>query len=326
MNDATRTKLEVFLLLALRRESVFSSTENIRDTAENDFSDEFFAAFKTHLPAPQLETLDRMRADYRKKSEAEKKKWQSRVASSVGSDELFLDPHIHRSHIDDALRGETAAVAEIVHAGMPPDSRNRANQKRDAADRGKSPRRDSLEKHVRRTFAAQFVARRNLSAPTAFDNLSGAHLARLIRVAGVQEVASACVRIDAVEAVASFLRRFSAEDARAIAAQLSALPPTSSERLLFAENLVQAALELELKPSAMLDLLGLWLIGIALCAAPPERVRYTEQKLPLEVEPKLSVTVETQRRKTPIAMQREINRQVERLAETIAGADRKVKT
>ncbi len=311
MNDAPGKKLEVFLLLALRRETLLNSDENI----ENEkVSEKVFSALTAQLTATEAEGFERTRADYEQKSEAEKENWRSRIEAAIADDEPFIDRSIHRSHIDAALQNETAAVRNILLAGMPSEYRNRSIQKPENASGEKSRR---LEKSICKTFARQFVGRKNLPAPTAFDVLNGAQLARLIRLAGVREVALACVRISAVESVASFLRRFSAEDARAIAAQLNGLPETSGERLAFAENLVQAALEREPKPSAMLDLLGFRLIAILLCGGAPERLAYTEQKLPLEVEPKLSDVIEAQCRKTPAGLQREIGRQIEQLAETI---------
>lgn len=326
MNDAPAEKLEVFLLLALRWESLLNSSKNAAENAaEDDLSDEIFSPLTTQMPAAEAEKFERLRREYRRKSDKEKERWRNRVENSFGAAESFFDRNIHRSHIDAALLGEIARVREIISAGLPAEYRSRAAPKQENAG-GEEARRagDSLGKAVQRTFGAQFVSKRNLPAPTVFDDLSGAQTARLIRLAGVREVALACVRIDAVESVASFLRRFSAEDARAIAAQLSGLPQTSSERLLFAENLVQTALESGLKPAAMLDLLGFRLVGIALCAAAPERVRYAEQKLPLEVVPKLSETIDEQCRKTPVAMQREIERQIESLAEIAARTSEKI--
>lgn len=341
MNDATAAKLEVFLLLALRRETLLSSPENAADKAENDAendagdaaenaaddgadndsADEIFSPLAAQLSAADAEKFERLRAEYGGKSDREKAKWRARVENSVRAAETFLDRNIHRSHIEAALLKETAPVEAIICAELPAEYENRAARKQGIANIERARRADdALGKSIRRAFGAQFISKRNLPAPTVFDDLSGAQTARLIRLAGVREVALACVRIDAVESVASFLRRFSAEDARAIAAQLSGLPPTSDERLLFAENLVQTALESGLKPAAMLDLLGFRLVGIALCAAAPERVRYAEQKLPLEVVPKLSETIDEQCRQTPVAMQREIERQIESLAAIAAQA------
>lgn len=317
MKEPSRKKLEVFLLLALNRRTLLNSDENGENIETDEFSEKIFSALSAQMSAPEAENFERMRRDYEKKSEAEKENWRNRVETAIGADESFLDQNIHRSHIDAALRNETAAVGKVLAAGMPPEYQNRSTDKPKNTGDETTRNHRHLEKSVRETFARQFVARQNLPAPTAFDNLSGARLARLIRLAGIREVALACVRISAVESVASFLRRFSAEDARAIAAQLNALPKTSGERLSFAENLVQIALEQESKPSAMLDLLGFRLIGISLCAGTPERVRYTEQKLPLEVEPKLSDVIDAQCRKTPVGLQREVGRQIEQLAETI---------
>lgn len=322
MNAADDAKLEIFLLLAVRRKT---SADLFADSEKEDFSEKICAALAAQLSAPEAADFERRRNNYERLSDEEKERWQERVEAPFDASEFLLDPRIHGSHVDRALERETAAVREIICAGLPTEYRADAERKQEKTV-AKSRAGTSLERFVRETFAGQFVARRDLPAPTAFDDLDGAQTARLIRLAGVREVALACVRITAVESVASFLRRFSAEDARAIAAQLNGLPKTADARLSFAENLVQTALEGELKPAAMLDLLGFRLIAIALAGAPPERVRYSEQKLPLEVEPKLSVTVETERRTTPVAMQREIGRQIEQLAVTVAKTGEKVKS
>lgn len=329
MDDAPGTKLEIFLLLAERRRRALpdsgEKTGDIEDFAgENDFPEKVFAALTAQSSAPNAEKLEHLRAAYEKKSAAEQQTWRQGVEDSLlAGGETFLDRRVHRSRVEAALEAETAAVAEIVRAGTSPESGSFPNRTPKTAAEP-TMRRRRLEQYVRKRFADQFVRRENLAAATAFDDLDGAGLARLIRLAGVREVALACVRIDAVESVASFLRRFSAEDARAIAAQLNGLPKTAAERLSFAENFVQTALESQLKPASMLDLLGFRLIAITLCGATPERVRYSEQKLPLEVVPKLSETINAQRRLTPIAMRGEIGREIERLAETTAKTTEKV--
>lgn len=313
MKNESPKKTEIFLLLALRQAARLNLTAQDDET---DSTENFFAELCEQLPAPEAKKIERLRLDYQNKSEEEKRKWREQTENFIGSDNRFLDGNIHQSHIEAALEKEIPAIRKIVSA-LPSAQRNRFNKIIGETKGEELPRPTLLEKTVCQTFAKQFVALRDLPAATAFDRLSGAQLARLIRLAGIREVALACVRITAVESVAAFLRRFSAEDARAIAAQLSGLPEPGDERLSFAESLVQTAMEIESKPSAMLDLLGIWLIGILLCDGAAQRTIYTAQKLPLEVAPKLSEMIETQCRQTPAELQREIGAEIERLSETV---------
>lgn len=350
MKKTTAKKLEIFLLLALRqaaadklpsREEPASAEEDAPDAAATEDAspsahesedaekiNEFFLAFSEQLTAPENEKLERLYSNYQDKSEAEKQNWRLQTARSIGGDELpLVDESVHRSHVEAALNREIPAIRRIVAGALPAAYKNlyapvqnKAENDLNANFAGASAR---LEKTVRATFARQFVAVRDLPAANVFDGLSGAQIARLARLAGIREVARACAGINAVEAVGAFLRRFEPEDGRAVAAQLSGLPKISAERLAFAENLVQNALEIEAqKPSAaMLDWIGIRLIGILLCAPQNEnaaRVAYTEQKLPLETAPRLSEIIEIECRKTPPELRKKIGSEVERLAETIA--------
>lgn len=325
MKNEGSKKLEIFLLLALRQAARSDSAGSESDeTAEGEPSENAFSAIAAQLSAADAEKFERLRTEYRNKSGEEKEKWRARIETFIGTDEPSVDDSVHRSHVGAALEKEIPAIRKIVVSSLSPAHLSQFSQKRAESESSKTYRAAWLEKNVRRAFAKKFVALRDLPAATAFDRLSGAQFARLIRHAGIREVALACVRIEAVESVTAFLRRFAAEDARAIAAQLSASRQISDERLSFAENRVQSALEIEPQPSAMLDLLGIRLVGNLLCANAARAV-YTEQKLPLEVAPKLSEIIETQCRQTPPALQLEIGAEVERLAETIMKTTAKAK-
>ena len=313
MTAQTPEKLKIFLALACQSSATEictakdSAPENVENQSDaKDVSDaspnDFFSPIKKHLTNAEAAEFERLAANYQNKTEKEKAEWRGAVLRKIGNDEQLIDETVHPSHVNDALRREIPAVRKIVE-----------KESSDAV----SP----LEKNVRRAFAKQFIARRDLPKPTAFDFLNGAELARLIRLAGIREVALACVRIEAVEAVAAFLRTFPAEDARAVAAQLNGLRDSSEERLVVAETQVQTALEIEPQPTAMLDALGICLLGIALCGSTDERVRYTNQKLPLEAIEKLPEIIAEQCRRTPVDLQRKINVEVERLAVTIAGTN-----
>ena len=308
-------KTEIFFLLALkqkaRQNSAAAKIEKIEFEGESKDTDkslteEDFAALFEQTSKKEASRLRRLLANYQNKDEAEKAVWREKIESSIGADEEFIDENIHRSHIENALQKEIPAIRKIIADALS-NSNTTALQNR-----------NFLEKNICRAFAAQFVSLQGVESATAFDRLSGTQLARLIRRAGVHEVSIACLRIEAVESVAAFIRNFPAEDARMIAAQLRNVPEISEERIAFAENLVHTAFETEPNPSAMLDWLGIWLMGITLCRSSRARIAYTQQKLPLEFAPRLPEIVEENCRQTPLEMQGEIGGEIERLAETIA--------
>ena len=349
MKTQAAKKSEIFLLLALRQAMTDAAhpvlsvapaaleteeakaLENENAEASEKFA-EIFSAFSEQLEKPDAEKIERLRASYQNKSEAEKQKWREQIRALIETDARHLiDAAVHCSHIEAAIKREIPAIQKIVASALPPDYKNlRALNENDAKnERAQNnfvlPAR--LRQTICKTFAAQFVALRDLPDARVFYRLSGAQLARLARFAGIREVAIACAGITAVEAVAGFLRRFEPEDARAIAAQLNGLPKISGERLAFAENLVRSALENEPKPSsATLDWLGIRLVGVLLCAGDSAaRIAYAEQKLPLETEPKLSEIIETERRRTPEALKKKIASEIERLAEMVAESGAKTK-
>lgn len=318
MAQRSKKRLEIFLALAHR----FAAPQNVSETdsaAAETFGDEaqpkVYAALSGYLTSAEATRFERLKANIQKKSEAEKSDWIKQTLEEIGTDEQLIDDTVHQSHVVAASQKEPRGIRKIIEKGVfaaPILESNDSDRTREIE------KATALEKTVRRAFAKQFVALRDLPQPTAFDRLSGAELARLIRLAGIREVALACVRIEAVESIAAFLRRFSAEDARAVAAQIANFPDQSEPRLAFAEQLVQTALEIEPQPSAMLDSLGIWLTGVLLCVGANNRVRYTIQKLPVEASGKLLEIIDEQCRRTPADLLSVIGKEIERLAETIA--------
>jgi hypothetical protein len=316
LNTNPPKKTEIFFLLALKQSARQNRALKIeKDEPENESGDagenlteaDFPALFE-QLNKKEAANLRARLATYQKKDEAQKLMWRERIYSSIGADEKFIDENVHRSHIENALQKEIPAIREIIAAAL-------SNTKNSAP---RNQNRNILEKNIRRAFAAGFVSLGEIENASAFDRLSGTQLARLVRRAGVREVSIACLRIEAVESVAAFIRIFPAEDARMIAAQLGNVPDIADERIAFAENLVHTAFEIEPNPSAMLDWVGIWLAGVLLCRSSPARVRYTQQKLPLEFAPRLPEIIEKNCLETPFEMQKVIGGEIERLAETIA--------
>lgn len=181
---------------------------------------------------------------------------------------------------------------------------------------------------VRRAFLSHFVSAGELTRPTPLDLLPGIELARLIRLLGVRETALACRGIAAKEAVASFLRRFAAEDARAIATHIATLTSVEPQRIAFAEEIVREAIGGETEPGTMLDRAGLHLLAIALAGRDESQLRYTAQKLPLETARWLRETVEKTAATPPATHgdgdhMRDMVRLVARETETLAAGMRR---
>jgi len=315
LNTNLLKKNEIFFLLALKQIARQNSALKIeKDELENESGDagenlteaDFPALFE-QLNKKEAANLRAQMAKYQKKDEAQKLMWRERIYSAIGADEKFIDETVHRSHIENALQKEIPAIRAII-ADTLSNTKNSAPQNQN---------RNILEKNIRRAFAAGFVSLVEIENASAFDRLSGTQLARLVRRAGVREVSIACLRIEAVESVAAFIRIFPAEDARMIAAQLGNVPEIADERIAFAENLVHTAFEIEPNPSAMLDWVGIRLAGVLLCRSSPARIRYTQQKLPLEFAPRLPEIIENTCLETPAEMQKVIGGEIEQLAETI---------
>lgn len=200
-----------------------------------------------------------------------------------------LDEHLHHSHITEALRGEPLRVRRLVVAHLPRTVASacaRALGMSDEEARAGTEREEPAPEVVavvRRVFLSHFITLADLERPTPVDFFSGAELARLVRLLGVRETALACRGIPAVEAVAAFLKRFTPEDARAIAAHIRTLTNVEPWRVANAGQHVQEALRAEPEPGAMLDRTGLRLLATALSGRTRRAsLRYAAQKLPLE--------------------------------------------
>ena len=220
-----------------------------------------------------------------------------------------LDEHVHPSHVVEVLRDEPSYVRRLVLAHLPAALAARVEEAfgergRAGREKGRRGRRTgSLTEErgtgdlspavntpepevvsvVRRAFLSHFTSRAELARVTPLELLSGVELARLVHLLGVRETALACRAIQAVEAVASFLRRFGPEDARAVAAHISTLTDVDPRRVAFAEALVHEAFSAEPEPAAMLNRAGLQLLALTLSVRDEAHARYVAQKLPVEV-------------------------------------------
>ncbi|HEX8150766.1 MAG TPA: hypothetical protein VF591_26515 [Pyrinomonadaceae bacterium] len=199
-----------------------------------------------------------------------------------------LDEHLHHSHVAEALRGEPERVRRLVVAHLPPAlgaacARALGMSVKEVEREGGARPSPEVVAVVRRVFLSHFITLADVERPTPLDFFSGAELARLVRLLGVRETALACRGIAAVEAVAAFLKRFSPEDASAVALHLKSMTNVEPWRVALAGQHVQEALRAEPEPAAMLDRTGLRLLAAALSGrARRASLRYAAQKLPVE--------------------------------------------
>ncbi|MBA3710929.1 MAG: hypothetical protein H0W76_00590 [Pyrinomonadaceae bacterium] len=135
---------------------------------------------------------------------------------------------------------------------------------------------------LRRSFLSNFVSATALNGSSPLDVLTGAQLARLVRLLGARETAVACRGITRIESVGAFLSYFPPEDARSVAAHIAALIEVDAERIIFAEGLVYQAMNREVRAKAILDRVGFSLLAVALSRYDSLRLRFAEQKLPTE--------------------------------------------
>lgn len=263
---------------------------------------------------------------YARQTRERQERWLARTLTRAraGLKPALLDEHIHVSHIVEALRAEPARVQSLILHHLPART---AADVMPALNLGDSPSSQTIGINnlpapeivgvIQRTFLAHFVAADELRQPTALDALSGVELARLVRLAGVRETARACRGITAVEAVASFLRRFAAEDARAIVAHIAMLTSVEPPRVRFAEELIHAALTIEPETGAMLDRAGMQLLAISMTRREEARINYTLQKFPLVAAHTLRQMIEDNRRETVRDIRDTLTGEIEELATSL---------
>jgi flagellar motor switch protein FliG len=211
----------------------------------------------------------------------------------------YIDKNIHPSNIARALIKEPRRIQALILSGLPrslvesvfpliKDAELSIAGDSSSVDVYKSYSSDlpiaEIKKIVTSSFLSQFTSASNIRNPTDLDLLSTAEIAEVVKILGVRETAIACRAIPVVESVASFLRRFSTEDAQAIIKHISALTSIEPERVLFSEDVVRAAINVEPeRPKALLNYVGLSVLSVALNSIDEIRARYTKQKLPYEV-------------------------------------------
>lgn len=269
--------------------------ENVADgAAPAPFSAAEALAVFASLPPAERAALEARGARHAALPEGERARWIARALNRGRQEHARLDEHIHPSHVAAALNLEpphvqrfvlrhlppalAAAAAAMIGVRFPPEETGGAAPIRPAPESARV---------VRRAFLKNFVTFDALDDPRPLDHLSGIELRRLIRLLGVREVAVACRGVAAVETIAAFLRRFEAEDARAIASHIASLTDLDADRVALAGRLVRHMIDLEIDSGALLFRTGMRVLAAGADWRDERRLRYTAQKLPVEVAAEL---------------------------------------
>lgn len=328
-HESQRIDLLLALALVFGVEDVTASGEQAGARRAVETSTRVVAALKSlsTLAAPERLALER-RADWFARLAPDKQRqWLAHMLARARARSLpALDEHLHPSHIVGVLREEPRHIRRLIIQHLPPGLAAQVAQALGVEPGARHSSRNLRQPApevvavVRRTFLSHFVSAHQLTQTTALDSLSGVELVRLVRLLGVCETGLACRGIESRESVASFLRRFSAADARAIASHIASLTEVEPARVAFAEGIVREAISLEPEPGAMLDRAGLHLLALTLAGRDETRLRYTAQKLPFEIAQwlrTLAAKATTQGAERASEMIKLVARDTEALAENV---------
>lgn len=308
-------RIDTLLALSIAfGQSVFESDEQTHDAG--DASETTVYGLFDALNDAARQSLERRAQWYAKLAPDKQTHWLTRTLARANHSRTQLDEHVHPSHILEALRDEPPRVRALILRYLPPSFADACNGARQAEAWDGAEPPPELVALVRKVFLSNFVAPGELRNSSPLETLTGVELARLVRLLGVHETAVACRGIGRAEAVGSFLRRFSAENARAILAHMATLLKLEPARVTLAEGLVHEALEQQQEPEAMLDWLGMRVLAASLAAreSSAERAAYVAQKLPVEAARALRRMVEDCGARYEHAVLRVIGREAESLA------------
>ena len=288
--------MDVLLALALAFGESGADSSRAEDGGESSQPEESGVAealASLNALAPSTRQAIGRRAEWFAKLPRQKQhEWVAHMIRRARRSEPRFDERIHPSHVAEQLREEPPRVRALVLSYLPTRVAEDVSAQLGVAGHATAEANAAAPEVVavvRREFLSRFEPPPDASNARPLDLLSGAGLARLVRLLGVRETAVACRGIEAVEAVASFLRRFGPEDARAVAAHIASLTDVEPARVRFAEQVTREALIDGAEPGAMLDLVGLRLLANSFGSdADSSRLRYTAQKLPVEAARLLS--------------------------------------
>lgn len=265
------------------------------------------------------QSLERRGQWYAKLAPDKQSHWLARTLARANNSRAQLDEHVHPSHILEALSDEPPRVRALILRYLPPSFAAACASAFDPPQPAPVEPPPQLVALVRKVFLSNFVTPGEVGNPSPLESLTGVELARLVRLLGVHETAVACRGIGRAEAIGSFLRRFSAENARAILTHMATLVKLEPARVTLAEGLVHEALEQQQEPEAMLDWLGMRVLAASLAArdSSAERAAYVAQKLPLEAARALRRMVADCSNRYEHTVLRDLGREAESLAQSL---------
>ena len=333
--ERTDTMLALAIAFTTKSEAEANPEAEADDGAEQSVSDRLSARdLLGGLSLTDSEAVEHRLTRLESGSREDVMEWMTatiaRARASRSGECTRLDEHIHPSQIAEALKREPVRIQSLVLRNLPVELAEPAAQALSVVPANDhcsttvecttetvhSPEFDeeTAVAAVKRSFLSNFASLDVLPTPTHLDMLSGVELARLVRVLGVRQTAIACRGIAEVETVASFLRRFSAEDWRAIAMHMLAMEEIESGRVEFAERIVQPEIDQGLEGASMLDRIGLSLLAVALRERDPQSRQYIGQKLPVDASRELEAMLADDK----LCGDRQIALGVSRDVETIA--------
>jgi hypothetical protein len=275
-----------------------NSDETANDSKKETISESISQVFES-LETENLASLRKKIEEYEALSPEEKKHWQSRILKRIKTSGARLDKDVHYTQIAEVLKGEPIYIRNFILKHLPGamvasvnsvfDSKSSNNQTEPARGVAVHP---NIEALLRQRFLSNFVVQEDLSEVKPLSLLSGKNLLLLLQQLGRDEIAIVCRGIKDIENLASFLRMFDPVDAQAIVERVATLRTIEKKRINKAESLVKEIWQSEINPSAIVQIIGIHKLAAALACKNDLSVRYTMQKLAVDLALKLHERVD----------------------------------
>lgn len=289
---AAQERLEILLAMALtfNRQPETDSAANSESTAAATSILEQVSAVLSALNDADLTEIRAKVGFYENLDETEKRQWQARVLSRVNNQNLRLDKDVHYTQVAEVLRSEPDYICGFILGNLSEEMRQNIIVSLDFPAHGFAAKafvNHNLEQLLRRRFLTSFVTREDLSELKPLAMLSGGDILKLLQQIGRSEIALVCRGIKEVENLAPFLRQFPAPDAKIIVEEMIKLRSVERRRIDKAETLVHEAWQTETDSTLVVQQIGLRKLAAAFAFADDSEIRFTLQKLPLNLSKKL---------------------------------------
>ncbi|MBC7796463.1 MAG: hypothetical protein H7Z37_06300 [Pyrinomonadaceae bacterium] len=290
-----KERLEILLAITI----AFNKRKAHLATSDDDFTnskDELMLILSA-LNESDLAAITEKIEFYESLETEERQLWQARVLNRIHKNYERLDKDVHFTHIAEVLRDEPKYLQTYILQHLTQELTFDISSVLDLKiDVEKSKNQVSiganLKELVRRNFLSRFVSREDLPKIKPLALLSGNELLYLLQQLGRNEIAFVCRGIKEIENLAPFLRQFETADAQAIVAQMSNLRSIEKIRVDIAELLVKEAWQTESDQTLVVQLIGLYKLAAALVSVDTMNLRYTTQKMPVNLAAKLAKRLE----------------------------------